>query len=160
VEAAAANKTKEYLMSSAATRIQPGKTAPDIEFPSPSGEMISLSSLQGKVVLLDFWASWCRPCRAENPNVVKMYNAYKDKGFEIFSFSLDQDKAKWINAIQKDGLVWENHSSDLKGWNTETLPLYGLKGIPFTVLIDRDGKIIETNLRGQALENKLKTILG
>ena len=160
IEQAAQNKTKEYLMSTAATRIQPGKMAPDIEFPDPNGQMISLSSLQGKIVLLDFWASWCRPCRAENPNVVRMYNEYKDKGFEIFSFSLDQDQAKWTNAIQKDGLVWNNHSSDLKGWNTEVLPLYGFQGIPFTVLLDRDGKIIETNLRGQALENKLKTILG
>ena len=137
-----------------------GQMAPEIAFPNPNGEIIKLSSLRGKLVLLDFWASWCRPCRMENPNVVRMYNKYKDKGFDIYSFSLDQDPARWKNAIQQDGLVWPNHASDLKGWNTATIPLYGFKGIPFTVLIDKDGKILETNLRGPALENKLKSLLG
>ncbi len=141
-------------------QIAAGQMAPEIAFPNPNGEIIKLSSLRGKLVLLDFWASWCRPCRMENPNVVRMYNKYKDKGFDIYSFSLDQDPARWKNAIQQDGLVWPNHASDLKGWNTATIPLYGFKGIPFTVLIDKDGKILETNLRGPALENKLKSLLG
>ncbi len=141
-------------------QIAVGQMAPEIAFPNPNGEIIKLSSLRGKLVLLDFWASWCRPCRMENPNVVRMYNKYKDKGFDIYSFSLDQDPARWKNAIQQDGLVWPNHASDLKGWNTATIPLYGFKGIPFTVLIDKDGKILETNLRGPALENKLKSLLG
>lgn len=141
-------------------QIAVGEMAPEIAFPNPNGEIIKLSSLRGKLVLLDFWASWCRPCRMENPNVVRMYNKYKDKGFDIYSFSLDQDPARWKNAIQQDGLVWPNHASDLKGWNTATIPLYGFKGIPFTVLIDKDGKILETNLRGPALENKLKSLLG
>ena len=141
-------------------QIAVGQMAPEIAFPNPNGEIIKLSSLRGKLVLLDFWASWCRPCRMENPNVVRMYNKYKDKGFDIYSFSLDQNPARWKNAIQQDGLVWPNHASDLKGWNTATIPLYGFKGIPFTVLIDKDGKILETNLRGPALENKLKSLLG
>ena len=141
-------------------QIAVGQMAPEIAFPNPNGEIIKLSSLRGKLVLLDFWASWCRPCRMENPNVVRMYNKYKDKGFDIYSFSLDQDPTRWKNAIQQDGLVWPNHASDLKGWNTATIPLYGFKGIPFTVLIDKDGKILETNLRGPALENKLKSLLG
>ncbi len=155
-----AQQKQQELMATAASRIQPGKMAPDLEFPNPDGQLIKLSDLRGKVVLLDFWASWCKPCRAENPNVVRMYNHYKDKGFDIFSFSLDKVQQRWVNAIETDGLIWEHHASDLKGWDTEVLPLYGFNGIPFTVLIDKDGKIIEKNLRGAALENKLKSILG
>jgi thiol-disulfide isomerase/thioredoxin len=141
-------------------QIAVGQMAPEIAFPNPDGETIKLSSLKGKLVLLDFWASWCKPCRMENPNVVRMYNKYKDKGFEVFSFSLDKDLSRWKNAIKQDGLIWPNHASDLKGWNTATIPMYGFNGIPFTVLIDKDGKIIETNLRGPALENKLISLLG
>ena len=141
-------------------QIAVGQMAPEIAFPNPNGETIKLSSLKGKLVLLDFWASWCKPCRMENPNVVRMYNKYKDKGFEVFSFSLDKDLSRWKNAIKQDGLIWPNHASDLKGWNTATIPMYGFKGIPFTVLIDKDGRIIETNLRGPALENKLISLLG
>lgn len=153
-------KQKEQAQAAAPVQIKPGQSAPDIAFPNPQGEIIKLSDLRGKIVLLDFWASWCKPCRAENPNVVRVYNKYKEKGFEVFSFSLDKDLARWTSAIKQDGLIWNNHASDLKGWNTATIPLYGYNGIPFTVLIDKDGKIIETNLRGPALENKLKLILG
>lgn len=160
VDQSAKRKKQEYFQATASSRIQPGKEAPEIEFPNPEGEIITLSSLEGKVVLLDFWASWCKPCRAENPNVVNMYNRYKDKGFEVFSFSLDKDKTRWVNAIAQDGLTWPNHASDLKGWQTAAMPVYGFNSIPFTVLIGRDGKIIETNLRGPALENKLQSILG
>lgn len=142
----------------AGTFLQPGTPAPDLNFPSTNGNNIALSSLKGKVVLLDFWASWCRPCRAENPNVVKLYNQYHDKGFEVYSFSLDENKQKWVQAIQQDGLVWESHVSDLKGWNTAAIPIYGFNGIPFTVLIDREGNVIDKNLRGLKLEEKLQEI--
>jgi len=136
-----------------------GSVAPELDFPNPNGKNIKLSSLRGKVVLVDFWASWCRPCRAENPNVVKLYNQYKSKGFEVYSFSLDDDKSKWVEAIKADGLVWNSHTSDLKQWQTEALNIYGFRGIPFTVLIDKEGKILARGLRGAALEQKLKEIL-
>ncbi len=137
-----------------------GNTSPEINLPSHKGGNISLSSLKGKVVLIDFWASWCAPCRAENPNVVKMYNKYKDKGFTVYSVSLDKDKTKWLSAIQKDGLIWPSHVSDLKSWQSIAAQAYGITSIPFTVLIDKDGKIIDKNLRGSQLEEKLKEILG
>jgi len=133
--------------------------APEISLPNPDGKVISLSSLKGKVVLIDFWASWCGPCRKENPNVVAMYSKYKDKGFTVFSVSLDNDKEAWKRAIKSDGLVWPNHVSDLKQWETPLVQLYQFEGIPFTVLIDKKGNIIAKNLRGQALESKLKEIL-
>jgi thiol-disulfide isomerase/thioredoxin len=138
-----------------------GEPAPDFTLNDKDGNPISLSSLKGKVVLLDFWASWCKPCRAENPNVVKLYHKYKKKGFTVMSVSLDgmaqqQDaKQDWLNAIEKDGLVWKNHVSDFKGWKSEPLPLYGVEGIPFTVLIDKEGMMIGINLKGENLENKL-----
>ena len=136
-----------------------GMMAPELDFPGIDGTNVKLSSLRGKVVLIDFWASWCKPCRAENPNVVRAYQKYKSKGFEVFSFSLDKNKAQWISAIEQDGLVWNSHASDLKQWQTAALPLYGFRGIPFTVLIDREGKIIAKNLRGPALEAKLNEVL-
>lgn len=138
--------------------LQPGKQAPEIELPNPDGKVIPLSSLRGKVVLIDFWASWCKPCRRENPNVVKMYNEYVDEGFEIYGVSLDRDKDKWVQAIQQDGLTWPQ-VSDLKFWNSAAAQLYSVSSIPHTVLIDRDGKIIATGLRGQSLEAKVKESL-
>jgi peroxiredoxin len=137
-----------------------GNAAPEINLPSANGGNISLSSLKGKVVLIDFWASWCMPCRQENPAVVKMYNKYKDKGFTVYSVSLDKEKSKWLSAIQQDGLIWPNHVSDLKFWQSAAAQTYGITSIPFTVLIDKDGKIIDKNLRGAQLEAKLKEILG
>lgn len=137
-----------------------GSIAPELNFPSPDGKVITLESLRGNYVLIDFWASWCRPCRAENPNVVKLYNEYKDKGFTVYSVSLDRDKNRWIGAIKQDNLTWPNHVSDLKQWKSEAVKTYGFKGIPFTVLIDKEGKIIDKNLRGLALENKIKELLG
>lgn len=137
-----------------------GTVAPELNFPGIDGKNISLHSLKGKVVLLDFWASWCGPCRKENPHVVKLYNEYKDKGFTVYSYSLDQDKNKWMNAIQADGLIWPNHTSDLKGWNAAGGAIYGVNSIPQTYLIGTDGKIIAAGLRGIELENKLKEILG
>ena len=137
-----------------------GSIAPELNFPDPNGEVISIESLRGNYVLIDFWASWCRPCRAENPNVVKLYNEYKSKGFTVLSVSLDRDKNRWVGAIKQDNLYWPNHVSDLKQWKSEAVKTYGFTGIPFTVLLDPEGKIIAKNLRGPALENKIKELLG
>lgn len=144
---------------SAKLRLAVGRPAPEINLPSPEGPYVKLSSLKGKVVLIDFWASWCSPCRRENPNVVKIYNKYKDMGFEIYGVSLDKEKSKWVEAIKADNLTWK-HVSDLRFWNSVAAKDYGVGGIPFTVLIDRDGKVIATGLRGEELENKLAEIFG
>lgn len=135
------------------------KPASDIVLNSPEGKEIKLSSLRGKVVLIDFWASWCGPCRKENPNVVKLYNKYKNKGFTIYSVSLDTDNASWVNAIEQDGLIWPNHVSDLLGWKSYVIKLYGFNSIPHTVLVGKDGNIIDVGLRGDALEKKIEEIL-
>lgn len=139
-------------------KLQPGNVAPEIELDNPEGKTIPLSSLRGKVVLIDFWASWCKPCRRENPNVVKMYNELKDDGFEIYGVSLDRDKGKWVQAIKQDGLTWPQ-VSDLQFWNSAAAQLYNVSSIPHTVLVDREGKIIASGLRGQALEAKVKESL-
>lgn len=139
--------------------IQIGDPAPEITLNSTEDKPVSLSSLRGKIVLIDFWASWCGPCRQENPNVVRVYNKFKDKGFEIFSVSLDRDKMAWVKAIEKDGLVWPNHVSDLKYWQSAAAQTYGVNGIPATFLLDKDGKVIAKNLRGEALERKLEEVL-
>jgi thiol-disulfide isomerase/thioredoxin len=140
--------------------LSPGKEAPDFSQPKSDGKELKLSDLKGKVVLLDFWASWCGPCRRENPNVVKLYEKYKDKGFTVMSVSLDKDKAPWLGAIAKDNLSWPNHVSDLKGWSNSAAQQYKVTGIPFTVLIDKEGKIIQKNLRGEELEQTLHSIFG
>lgn len=138
--------------------VSTGQVAPEISLPTPEGELMKLSDLRGKVVLVDFWASWCKPCRAENPNVVRMYNKYKDQGFEIYGVSLDRTKDAWLKAIEKDGLTW-HHVSDLKFWNSEAAQTYGVRGIPYTVLLDKEGKIVAESLRGQALEDKVASML-
>ncbi len=138
----------------------PGMPAPDIAMNDKDGKQRKLSDLRGKVVLVDFWASWCRPCRMENPNVVKLYQKYHDKGFDIFSVSLDKERSQWLNAISQDHLVWDNHVSDLNGWTSSGGASYGITSIPSTVLIDREGKIIARNLRGSELANKLQEIFG
>ena len=137
-----------------------GDLAPEIVMNDPDGNPLALSSLRGKIVLIDFWASWCAPCRKENPNVVKTYEEYKDKGFTVYSVSLDQDKNAWVKAIENDNLVWPNHVSDLKGWENEAAQAYGVNSIPATFLLDRNGKIIDSNLRGGRLEQRLQEILG
>ncbi|NOQ73089.1 MAG: redoxin domain-containing protein [Crocinitomix sp.] len=133
---------------------------PDIVMEDMNGETAKLSDLRGKVVLLDFWASWCVPCRQENPNVVRVYNEYKDKGFTVFSVSLDEDRDSWLAAIQADNLAWPNHVSDLRGWQSAGAALYNVSSIPATFLINEEGKLIATDLRGPALEQKLQEILG
>lgn len=134
--------------------------APEIALENPQGKIMKLSDLRGKYVLIDFWASWCGPCRQENPNVVRLYNKYRSENFDIFSVSLDKEKDKWIRAIRADGLIWDNHVSDLKYWDSEVVSKYQFRGIPHTVLIDPEGKIIAEKLRGLALEQKLKEIFG
>lgn len=152
------SKAKSILASMPKPSPQVGEFAPDIILPDAQGNNIQLSSLKGKVVLIDFWASWCGPCRMENPNVVKVFNKYKDKGFTIFGVSLDNDKNKWLQAIEKDNLTWL-HVSDLKHWKSEGAALYSVRSIPATFLIDREGKIVAKNLRGEQLEMELKRIL-
>ncbi len=133
--------------------------APEIALENPEGKILKLSDLRGKFVLIDFWASWCAPCRNESPNMVKMYSKFKNKGFEIFSVSLDQDPLAWKNAIAQDQLNWKYHVSDLKGWETPMQSLYGIEGIPYTVLVNKEGKIIATGLRGEILEQKLLEVM-
>lgn len=135
-----------------------GKNAPEIALPRPNGTTLKLSSLRGNYVLIDFWASWCGPCRRENPNVIRLYNQYKDKGFTVYSVSLDENKDAWLGAIAADGLVWPNHVSDLIRWNSPVVQAYKIEGIPHTVLVDPKGKIIDIGLRGAELEQKLKDI--
>lgn len=134
--------------------------APEIVQSDTAGVMRKLSDLKGKYVLIDFWASWCGPCRRENPTVVAMYKKYHEKGFEVFSVSLDRDKQSWINAINQDGLLWANHVSDLKNWGNAAAATYGVQSIPRTVLVDKDGNIVAHNLRGEELEKRLKDIFG
>lgn len=134
-----------------------GQPAPEIALPNPEGSVVKLSSMKGKYVLVDFWAKWCGPCRLENPNVVRVYNKYKDKGFTVFGVSLDRSKEDWLKAIKDDNLTW-THVSDLKFWQSEAAKTYGITAIPFSLLLDPNGVIIAKNLRGPALENKLAEI--
>ena len=141
-------------------RTSEGSIAPELEFSDPDGKVRKLSDLRGKVVLIDFWASWCGPCRRENPHVVSMYAKYHDRGFEVFSVSLDNNKDRWKDAIAKDGLVWPNHVSDLRGWSSAAAKLYGVSSIPSTFLVDKDGRIIAKGLRGEQLTAVLEQIFG
>ncbi|HYC28044.1 MAG TPA: TlpA disulfide reductase family protein, partial [Chitinophagaceae bacterium] len=135
-----------------------GKTAPELELPDVNGKPVRLSSFKGKYVLVDFWASWCGPCRLENPSVVEAYNRFKDKNFTILGVSLDRDKDDWLKAIKDDNLTW-THVSDLQYWNSKAVELYRFDGIPYNVLIDPQGKVVAEGLRGEQLQNKLSQLL-
>ena len=156
------NTPKAEAQSGNVVGTEIGNKAPELKYLSPDGKEIALSELKGKLVLIDFWASWCTPCRRENPTVVNAYHKYNDakfkngRGFEIYSVSLDQNKEAWIKAIKTDKLEWDAHVSDLKYWSSEGAQKYGVSSIPTNFLIDKDGIIIAKNLRGEALERELE----
>lgn len=147
----------KYNEIAASKKLAIGTMAPEIEMPDTNGNNIKLSSFRGKYVVIDFWASWCGPCRKESPNMVKLYETYRDKGLEIFGVSLDQNKENWKGAIIADNLSW-THVSDLKRWQCEAARDYGVQSIPSIVVIDREGRIVAKDLRGAALENKIKEL--
>ncbi|MBP6432749.1 MAG: AhpC/TSA family protein [Ferruginibacter sp.] len=153
-------KIKEFNDKIAKQNAKPkgGALAPEITMPDTEGKSFSLSSLKGKYVLVDFWASWCGPCRGENPNVVAAYNKFKDKNFTILGVSLDDNKEAWLEAIKTDNLTWK-HISDLKKWNSPVVPTYGIEGIPYNVLLNPNGEIIASNLRGEMLQSKLAELI-
>jgi peroxiredoxin len=153
---AIAQQLQQQIQSREALLI--GAVAPEIALPNPEGDTLRLSDLRGQVVLVDFWASWCRPCRQENPNVVRMYEKFHDQGFEIMGVSLDRNRGRWVQAIEADGLDWL-HVSDLKYWSSQAARTYGVSSIPYTVLLDREGRIVAKRLRGAALKRKVKELL-
>ncbi len=153
------------VASEVTTGLEIGQRAPDITLPSTDGKDISLSSLRGKVVLIDFWASWCMPCRIENPNLVAVYKKFgnkrftRGKGFTIYSVSLDNNREDWVNGIKNDALDWDSHVSDLKGWRASAAELYKVSAIPANFLVDADGIIIAKNLRAESLGQTMESLL-
>ena len=155
---AVAMKAQEEQMAKLDNLIPVGSEAPDFTQPTPDGKSVTLSSLRGKVVLIDFWASWCKPCRMEMPIVKRVYAQYHSKGFEVLGVSLDKDKNAWLSAIEQDELPWK-HVSDLGFWNNAAAQQYGVNSIPYTVLVGKDGKVLAKGLRGPELESKLAEVL-
>jgi peroxiredoxin len=135
-----------------------GSIAPEVALPNPQGDTIRLSSTRGSVVLLDIWAAWCIPCRRENPNLVKAYDLYHSRGFEIYQVSIDKTREAWMKGIEEDNLERWIHVSDLKYWSSMVVPLFKIESIPANFLLDREGRIIATNLRGELLQKKLAEI--
>ena len=153
------NYKKQFeLKASQDNALPAGAAMPEIQLSNPEGKQIALSSFKGKVVLVDFWASWCGPCRKENPNVIRVYNKFHKKGFEVYGVSLDEEKDKWIKAIEKDGLPW-THVSDLGGWSSSVCKTFSITAIPFTILVDKKGNIVAKGLRGDELEKKVEELL-
>ena len=154
-------ETKQYrdaIMAATEGGVALNTQAPNIVLQNPNGDTIQLKNLEGNYVLVDFWASWCQPCREENPNVVALYNKYHAQGFEVFSVSLDANADKWKQAIAKDGLIWKNHGCDFSGWNSAPAQTYNVKSIPCTFLLDKKGKVIAKSLRGDDLADKLEEL--
>ena len=139
-------------------QVKVGQPAPEISLPNAKGDTLTLSSFKGKVVLIDFWASWCRPCRESNPHVVKLYEKYKDKGFEVFGVSIDNNKSSWLKAVKRDKIPY-TQVIDGEGWDAPTAMRYGVDAIPATFVLNKDGKIEAINLEGPELEEKIKELL-